>query len=116
MNLRFCPIAFNISGLTQRFRRSILQRSWLYEVAGGHSPRPLYQTAGSVKSNKCVRGHMFGIEENPGFHKRYHSAEDNIILVICDARKEWPHIFISDPMSVGCNVSDEEDSNSDSKD
>jgi hypothetical protein len=97
-------------------RRSLLQRSWLYEVTGGRSPRPLYRTAGSVKSNICVRGHIFAIEENPGFHKRYHSEEDKRILVISDARKEWPHIFISDPMmSVGCNVSDEEDSNSDSE-
>jgi hypothetical protein len=97
-------------------RRSLLQCSRLYEVTGGRSPCPLYWTAGSVKSNICVRGHIFAIKENPGFHKRYHSEEDKRILVISDARKEWPNIFISDPMmSVGCNVSDEEDSNSDSE-
>jgi hypothetical protein len=97
-------------------RRSFLQRSWLYEVTGGPSPCPLYRTAGSIKSNICVRGHIFAIKENPGFHKRNHSEEDKRILVLSDARKEWSHIFISDAMmSVGCNVSDEEDSNSDSE-
>jgi hypothetical protein len=96
-------------------RRSLLQRSWLYEVIGGRGPRPLYRTAGSVKSNIYVRGHIFAIKENPGFHKRYHSEEDKRILVLSDARKECPRIFISDAMmSVGCNVSDKEDSNSDS--
>jgi hypothetical protein len=55
--------------------------------------------AGSAKSSICVRGHIFA------------SAEDKIILVIYDARKEWPRLFISDHMSV----SDEEDSNSDSE-
>jgi hypothetical protein len=80
-------------------RKSLLQCSWLYEVTGGRSPRPLYRplyrTAGSVKSNICVRGHIFAIKDNPGFHKRYHSEEDKMILVISDVRKKWPHIFIS---------------------
>ncbi len=37
--------------------------------------------------------------------------------VLADARKEWPRIFMSDPMmSVGCNDSDKEEINFDSDD
>jgi hypothetical protein len=94
-------------------RRSLLQRSWLYEVTAGINPRPIYRTLGSVKSDICVRGHIFAIEENPGFHERYHSEEDKRILCISDARKEWPHIFISDPTSDRSYISDGTDSLSD---
>jgi hypothetical protein len=42
--------------------------------------------AGSV-SNIAIIGHIFAIEENPGFHERYMTASDKRVLVISDMRK-----------------------------
>jgi hypothetical protein len=94
-------------------RRSLLQLTWLYhEVAAGRNPRPFYWIVGSIKSDICVRQHIFAVEENPGFQEHYHSEEDKRIWVISDGRIEKPHIVTSDPMSVGCNVYVEEDGDS----
>jgi hypothetical protein len=88
-------------------RQSLLQRSWLYEVTAGVNLRSLYQTLGGVKSDICVRGHIFAVEENPGFHEHYHTEEEKRIIVISDARKEWPSIFIDEATSERSNDSDE---------
>jgi hypothetical protein len=91
-------------------RRSLLQQSWLYEVTAGVNPRPLYRTLGIVKSDIGVRGHIFAVEENPSFHERYHTEEEKRIIVISDARKEWPSIFIGDATGERSNYSDETNS------
>jgi hypothetical protein len=53
-----------------------------------------YRIAGSVSSNIAIIGHIFAIEENPGFHERYMTACDKRVLVISDMRKVWPQLFI----------------------
>jgi hypothetical protein len=87
------------------YRRSLLQQSWLFEVAAGVNPRPLYRPLGVVKSDICVQGHIFAVEENPGFQEHYQTEEDKRIMVISDARKEWPSIFIGDAPSERINDS-----------
>jgi hypothetical protein len=79
-------------------------------VTAGVNPRPLYRTLGGVKSDICVRGHIFAVKENPGFHKRYHTEEEKQIIVIADARKEWPSIFIGDATCARSTNSDETNS------
>jgi hypothetical protein len=91
-------------------RRSLLQQSWLYEVTAGVNPRPLYRTLGGVKSDVCVQGHIFAVEENPGFHECYHTEEEKQIIVIANARKEWPSIFIGDATCARSTNSDETNS------
>jgi hypothetical protein len=71
-------------------------RSWLYEVTAGHNPRPLYQVVGSIKNNILVKGHIFAIEENPGFHKHYPTGKDKRFIVLSDMRKVWPSFFINE--------------------
>jgi hypothetical protein len=63
----------------------------MYEVTAGRHPRPVYRIAGS--SNIAIIGHIFAIEENPGFHERYMTASDKRVLVISDMRKVW-QLFI----------------------
>jgi hypothetical protein len=75
-------------------RRSLLTRSWLYEVTAGQNPRPLYQVVGSLRDNIHVKGHIFAIEENPGFHDRYSREEDKRFMVLSDMRKVWPRVFM----------------------
>jgi hypothetical protein len=75
-------------------KRSLLVRPWMYEVSAGRHPRPVYRIAGSVSSNIAIIGHIFAIEENPGFHERYMTACDKRVLVISDMRKVWPQLFI----------------------
>ena len=79
-------------------------------MTAGVNPRPLYRTLGGVKSDICVRGHIFAVEENPGFHECYHTEEEKQIIVISDARKEWPSIFIGEATSETSNDSDETNS------
>jgi hypothetical protein len=79
-------------------------------VTAGINPRPLYQTLGGVKSDICVRGHIFAVEENPGFHERYHTEEEKQSIVIADARKEWPSTFIGDATCARSTDSDETNS------
>jgi hypothetical protein len=76
-------------------KRSLLVRSWTYEVTRGQHPRPVYHIAGSVKSNIAIIGHIFAVEENPGFHERYRTESDKRLLVVSDMRKVWPQLFIS---------------------
>jgi hypothetical protein len=59
-------------------------------MKSGRHPRPVYRIAGSV-SNIAIIGHIFAIEENPGFHERYMTASDKRVLVISDMRKVWPN-------------------------
>jgi hypothetical protein len=75
-------------------RRSLLTRSWLYEVKAGNNPLPRYRTLGSVCNNTYVKGHIFAIEENPGFHERYPTEEARRFIVVSDMRKVWPRIFM----------------------
>jgi hypothetical protein len=75
-------------------RRTLLARSWLYEVTRGQNPRPTYQVVGSIRNNIHVKGHIFAIEENPGFHERYPREEDKRFIVLSDMRKVWPDVFI----------------------
>ena len=72
-----------------------LTRSWLYEVAGGNNPKPLYRTIGTVRDNNHVKGHIFAIEERPGFHERYPPEEvDRRFIVLLDMMKVWPRMFM----------------------
>jgi riboflavin biosynthesis pyrimidine reductase len=73
----------------------------------GVNLRPLYLTLGSVKSDICVRGHIFAVKENPRFHERHHTEEEKPIIVIADARKEWPSVFIGDATCAKNTHSDE---------
>ena len=75
-------------------RRSLLTRSWLYEVTVGRNPQPAYQTVGTIKTNVHVRGHIFAMEEVPGFHERYPQEEDRRFIVLSDMRRIWPRIFM----------------------
>ena len=75
-------------------RRTMLTRSWLYEVQGGVNPMPTYRVAGTTKSNVVLGGHIFGIEEIPGFHERYENEEHRRFIILSDMRKQWPHVFI----------------------
>jgi hypothetical protein len=62
-------------------RRTSRVRSWLYEVVG------------SLRDNIHVKGHIFAVEENPGFHQRYPREEDKRFMVLSDMRKVWPLVF-----------------------
>jgi hypothetical protein len=74
-------------------RRTLLTRSWLYEVAAGQ--RPIYRKVGGVQNEVHVEGHLFAIEEVPGFHGRYRTEEDRRFVVLSDMRKVWPGLFIN---------------------
>ena len=82
-------------------RRSLLQRSWLFEDTGGPRPRPVYRTAGSVKTQIFLKGHIFAVEENPGFHPHYSTEAEKQLMVLSNMRTEWPHIFILGDTSRG---------------
>jgi hypothetical protein len=75
-------------------RRSLLTRSWLYEVKAGNNPLPRYRTLGLACNNTYVKGHIFAIEENPGFHERYPTEEVRRFIFVSDMRKVWPRIFM----------------------
>jgi hypothetical protein len=68
-------------------QRTPLARCWLYEVTRGQNPRPIYQVVGGVHNNIHVKGQIFAIEENPGFHERYPTEEDKRFIVLSDMRK-----------------------------
>jgi hypothetical protein len=74
-------------------RRTILTRSWLYEVTAGQ--RPLYRNVGGVQHNVHVNGHLFAVEEIPGFHQHYPTEEERRFMVMSDMRKVWPSLFIN---------------------
>jgi hypothetical protein len=74
-------------------RQTLLTRSWLYEVAVGQ--RPIYRKVGGVQNEVHVEGHLFAIEEVPGFHGRYQTEEDRRFVVLSDMRKVWPGLFIN---------------------
>jgi hypothetical protein len=96
-------------------QRAPLTRCWFYEVTRGQNPRPIYQVVGCVQNNIYVKGHIFAIEENPGFHKCYPKEEDKQFFVLSDKRKVWPRIFIRGEkgISMGKESSNEGESNSD---
>jgi hypothetical protein len=72
-------------------RKTLLTRSWLYEVTA--SNKPLYTRVGTVKDPNLV-GHVFGLEEKPGFHEEYETEEKRRFIVLSDMRKEWPKVFV----------------------
>ena len=78
-------------------RRTLLTRSWLYEVTLGNNPKPEYTTVGTVLDNNHVKGHIFSIEERPGFHERYPEEVDRRFIVLSDMRKVWPSMFMKPP-------------------
>jgi hypothetical protein len=80
-------------------RRTLLTRSWLYEVTPGLNPQPLYRTVGSIRDDIHVKGHVFAVEEIPGFHERYPSEHTRRFIVLSDMRKVWPGIFM-DPANT----------------
>ena len=45
-------------------------------LVDGVRPKPLYQIARSVRTQIFIKGHIFAIEENPGFHERCTSEAD----------------------------------------
>jgi hypothetical protein len=79
-------------------RRTLLTRSWLYEVTDGVNPRPRYNTIGTVKQNIQIKGHILAVEEQPGFHNRYPTETERRFIVVGDMRREWPSTFM-EPMT-----------------
>jgi hypothetical protein len=53
-------------------KRSLLVRPWMYEVTADGHPRPVPHSR--LSSNIAIIGHIFAIEENPGFMRRYMTA------------------------------------------
>jgi hypothetical protein len=74
--------------------KTLLTRSWLYEVTQGANPQPAYQMVGYVKDNVHVKGQLFAVEEIPGFHERHPKEEDRRFIVLSEMRKAWPSFFI----------------------
>jgi hypothetical protein len=64
-----------------------------------------------------VKGHIFAIKENPGFHEHYPREEDKRFTMLSDMRKVWPVIFIRGKRGiiVGTESSKEGESGSDSE-
>ncbi len=76
-------------------RRTLLTRTWLYEVKQGLTPPPAYSVAGTTRSNVVLGEHIFAVEEQPGFHDRYATEEERRFIVLSDMRQVWPHVFIN---------------------
>jgi hypothetical protein len=72
-------------------RKTLLTRSWLYEMTASNKPR--YTSVGTVKGRDLV-GHVFAIEERPGFHAVYDNEEERRIIVLSDMRRDWPNVFV----------------------
>jgi hypothetical protein len=81
-------------------KRTLLTRSWLYEVKQGRSPQPDYRVAGTTRSNFVLGEHIFGVEELPGLHERYETEEHRRFIVLSDMRKVWPRVFIHGPRGL----------------
>lgn len=65
-------------------RRTLLTRSWLFEVEGhGQNPLPDYMEAGTTKSNFVLGKHTFAVEEMPGLDERYGTKEQGPFIVYC---------------------------------
>ena len=91
-------VSFQLRNSPLHLRRTLLTRSWLYEVEEGRRPRPSYRVAGTTRSNVVVGEHIFGVEEVPGLHDRYTSEEQRRFIVLSDMRKVWPQVFVRDPL------------------
>lgn len=78
-------------------KRTLLTRSWLYEVKQGRNPQPEYRVAGTTRSNFVLGEHIFGVEEMPGLHDRYLTEEHRRFIVLSDMRKVWPRVFMRGP-------------------
>ena len=74
-------------------RKTLLTRSWYYKVTTTQGPKPVYTVVGTVTEPDVI-GHIFAIEETPGFQETYQTLESKRFIVISDMRKEWPNIFI----------------------
>jgi hypothetical protein len=74
-------------------RKTLLTRSWNYEVTNTLERKPKYTVVGTLETPDVVR-QIFAIEENPGFHDRYPTVESRRFIVLSDMREEWPNVFI----------------------
>ncbi len=72
-------------------RKTLLTRSWLHE--GTVSNKPRCASVGTAKGCDLV-GHVFAIEERPGFHAVYDNEEERRIIVLSDMRRDWPNVFV----------------------
>jgi hypothetical protein len=52
----------------------------------------MYMIVGSVKEPDIV-GHIYAVEEHPGFHGIYNSDEEKRYIVLSDMRTKWPLVF-----------------------
>ena len=75
-------------------RKTLLTRSWNYQVTNTQEPRPKYTVLGTVEEPDIV-GQIFGIEENPGFYETYPTYESRRFIVLSDMRTDWPQVFMS---------------------
>ena len=54
-------------------RKTLLTRSWYYKVTTTQDPKPVYTVVGTV-TERDVIGHIFAIEETPGFQETYRTS------------------------------------------
>ena len=72
-------------------RKTLLTRSWLCEVTASNKPR--CTNVGTVKG--CdLAGHVFAMEETPGFHAVCDNEEERRTIVLSDMRRDWPNVFV----------------------
>jgi hypothetical protein len=70
---------------------SMLTRSWLCEVT--RTKKLKHSNIGTVKHPYLV-GHVFGVEEMPGFHAECDSEEKRQFITVSDVRTDWPNVFV----------------------
>jgi hypothetical protein len=74
-------------------RKTLLTRSWLYEVVTA-SKTSMHRIVGTAKHPDLV-GHVFGLEETPGFHAEHDSEEKRRFIALSDMRRrDWPNVFV----------------------
>ena len=83
--------AFHDLGSSVYGRKTLLTRSWLYDLDGTAACRPKYTVVGTVETPDVIE-HVFGIEENPGFFEHYRTEVSRRFIVVSDMRKDWPRI------------------------
>jgi hypothetical protein len=72
-------------------RKTLLTGSWLCEVTA--TKKPKCSKVGTVKHPDLV-GHVFGVEEMPGFHAECDREEKRRFIAVSDVRTDWPNAFI----------------------
>jgi hypothetical protein len=75
-------------------RKTLLTRSWCFEVTPTLERKPKYAVVGTVEHPDIV-GQIFAIEESPGFHESYPTEASRRFIVLSDMRKEWPRVFMT---------------------